>query len=154
MQPEILRRLTDLREAARDRAGKSLADARKAEGRARQQLETLARYRTGYAKQRATADQSGVSVALLRNHISFERQLEGAVTTARTRVAVASKDVATKSAQWRAAERSLLAYETLAKRQTASVARTIGRAEQRSADARTTARVARARQQHQAGDPR
>lgn len=147
MQPEILHRLLGLREAARDRAGRALAEARKAEDRAREQLETLARYREVYAGQRTGAGAEGVSVAVLRNHTDFAKQLDGAFATARVRVLTATADVAAKSATWCAEERALLAYETLSKRQTAAVAEASAHAAQRDADTRTNTVVARVRQQ-------
>lgn len=130
---------------ARDRAGRTLADDRRTQHQAAQQLDTLTHYKQEYRRRLHDALMDGMDVGLLNNYQSFIHSLDDAIGCAGARLQQHSNKVSISQQQWRQEQKQLSSYDTLASRRIAREQLKQLRQEQRRSDEATNNAQARQR---------
>nr|WP_300307224.1 flagellar export protein FliJ [Halomonas sp.] len=126
--------LIQLAREARDQVGQHLANERNTEQQARQQLESLQRYRQEYARSLNDAIRQGIATASLHNTQRFLASLDIALCKARDGVEAQRHKVERSQQRWQQEQRRLKAYDTLTSRRANEQAHRLSRHEQRTLD--------------------
>lgn len=132
--PEPLERLAELAQEARDAAGKALANERRTQQQAVEQVETLRRYRLEYAERLQDVMHAGIDPATLRNYQQFLGSLDGAIDRARHNLDDQQQRVVGCQQHWQQQQRQLSSYNTLALRRADRLRHEEQRREQRHND--------------------
>jgi len=132
---EVARRKTDV---AAQLLGASCSRSREEENK----LALLLDYRRDYQARFDAAIRAGVDRVELRNFHEFLRKLDVAIEQQQKIVAQHQGNVAARRDEWRAANRSLKSFDTLARREQAATTRRERKREQREHD-ETAARALR-----------
>lgn len=132
--PEPLERLAELAQEARDAAGKALANERRTQQQAVEQVETLRRYRLEYAERLQDVMHAGIDPATLRNYQQFLGSLDSAIERARHNLDDQQQRVVGCQQHWQQQQRQLSSYNTLALRRADRLRHEEQRREQRHND--------------------
>lgn len=130
---------------ARDHAGRSLADERRGETQAADQLETLTAYRDEYSQRLQAAMNAGIDAASLANYQGFIRSLDDAIERARQALRDQGERVSASRQHWQQSQRQLSSYDTLAARRAGRERQEEHRQERRNNDEQSNNVLARQR---------
>lgn len=119
---------------SRDRAGRTLAEDRRTQQQAAQQLEALRRYRHEYNRRLHEALCQGVDAVALDNYRRFIGSLESAIGKAGDHLEQRDRQVAASQQHWQQQQKRLSSYDTLAQRRERGRQQAESRMEQRRND--------------------